>query len=97
MATINVRILPGPADQYRTSEDLLGWLRENFERYGDIYKASIYGSNVYVINSPDYAEHVLLRNWENYLRKGQAVKRLGLTLGNGLISSNGQFGEVNAG
>jgi cytochrome P450 len=91
MATIDARIPPGPADQYRISEDLLGWMRENFERYGDIYKASIYGSNVYVISSPDYAEHVLLWNWENYLRKGQAVKRLGLTLGNGLISSNGPF------
>src|SRR5450755_217550 len=91
MATIDARIPPGPADQYRISEDLLGWMRENFERYGDIYKSSVYGSNVYVISSPEYAEHVLLWNWENYLRKGQAVKRLGLTLGNGLISSNGQF------
>jgi hypothetical protein len=62
MATVEARIPAGPADQYRTSEDLRGWLRENFERYGDIYKASIYGSNVYVLSSPDYAEHVLLWN-----------------------------------
>jgi cytochrome P450 len=61
----------------------------NFERYGDIYKASVYGGDVYVINAPAYAEHVLLRNWRNYLRKGQAVKRIALSLGNGLISSNG--------
>ena len=97
MATLDTRIPPGPADQYSTTEDLLGWMQDNFARYGDIYKSSVYGSNVYVISSPEYAEHVLLCNWENYLRKGQAVKRLGLTLGNGLISSNGQFGEVNAG
>jgi cytochrome P450 len=61
----------------------------NFKRYGDIYRASIYGSDVYVINAPRYAEHVLLRNWQNFLRKGQAVKRIALSLGNGLISSNG--------
>jgi cytochrome P450 len=64
-------------------------MQHNFERHGDIYKASVYGSDVYVINSPDYAEHVLLRRWQNFLRKGQAVKRIALSLGNGLISSNG--------
>jgi cytochrome P450 len=64
-------------------------MQRNFERYGDIYKASVYGSDVYVINAPEYAEHVLLRNWQNFLRKGQAVKRIALSLGNGLISSNG--------
>jgi len=86
-----MRIPPGPADQYTTAEDLLGWMQHNFERYGDIYRCRIYGSEVFVISSPEYAEHVLIWNWENYLRKGQAVKRLGLTLGNGLISSNGSF------
>jgi cytochrome P450 len=91
MATIDARVPPGPADQYPIHEDLLAWMLANFARYGDIYKASIYGSNVYVVSAPEYAEHVLLWNWENYLRKGQAVKRLGLTLGNGLISSNGRF------
>jgi cytochrome P450 len=70
--------------------DLLGWLQLNFERYGDIYSASIYGSSVYVINTPQMAEHVLLRNWRNYLRKGQAVKRIAFSLGPGLISANGE-------
>jgi len=64
-------------------------MRENFERYGDIYRASIHGSSVYVINSPDYAEHVLLHNWENFPRAGPVTKRIALSLGNGLMSSNG--------
>jgi cytochrome P450 len=83
------RIPPGPADPYNPNQDLLSWMQRNFERYGDIYKARVYGSDVYVINSPEYAEDVLLRRWQNFLRKGQAVKRIALSLGNGLISSNG--------
>jgi cytochrome P450 len=86
-----MRIPPGPAEKFATDHDLLRFMEENFARYGDIYKASIYGGDVYVASSPAYAEHVLLKNWQNYLRKGQAVKRIALTLGNGLISSNGEF------
>jgi enediyne biosynthesis protein E7 len=70
---------------------MLGWLDEHLRRYGDIYKASVYGDTVYVISAPAYAEHVLLDNWQNYIRKGHAVKRIALSLGNGLISSNGEF------
>lgn len=83
------QVPPGPADKYDTAQDLLGWLDEHLQRYGDIYKASVYGGNVYVVNAPAYAEHVLLDNWQNYIRKGQAVKRIALSLGNGIISSNG--------
>jgi len=80
---------PGPSEPYSAAADLLSWMQQNFERYGDIYKASVYGGDVYVVNAPEYAEYVLLRNWQNFLRKGQAVKRIALSLGNGLISSNG--------
>jgi len=87
--TSSARIPPGPADRYDTADDLLGWLDEHLRQYGDIYKASVYGGSVYVVNAPAYAEHVLLDNWQNYIRKGQAVKRIALSLGNGIISSNG--------
>ena len=85
-----LRLPPGPGESCKATEDLLGWLRTNTERYGDIYQSSLYGTRVYVINSPEFADHVLLRNWRNYPRKGQAVKRIALSLGNGLISSNGE-------
>lgn len=85
-----MRIPEGPAEKYNNSQDLLVWLGEQFERFGDIYKASIYGTDVYVISAPDYAEHVLLRNWQNY-PKGQAIKRIALLLGNGLMVSKGDL------
>jgi cytochrome P450 len=90
MATVSAQIPPGPADAYDPSEDLLGWMQLNFERYGGIYSARVYGSSVYVVNTPQMAEHVLVKNWRNYLRKGQAVKRIAFSLGPGLISTNGE-------
>jgi cytochrome P450 len=65
-------------------------MQQNFETHGDIYSARVYGTSVYFINTPQMAEHVLLQNWRNYLRQGQAVKRIALSLGPGLISTNGE-------
>lgn len=39
---------------------------DQFERFGDIYKASVYGISVYVVRDPRYAQHVLRDNWQNY-------------------------------
>ena len=86
---MNGRTPPGPAEPYDPTHDLLRWMERNVGRYGDIYKASVYGSDAYVINSAEYAEYVLLRHWENFPRAGAALKRIQLSLGNGLISSNG--------
>lgn len=87
---MNTRIPPGPEDSYDVKDPLLDWLREQFERFGDIFRASIYGTDVYVISSPVYVEHVLLKNWQNYV-KGQAIKRIALLLGKGLMVSEGDF------
>jgi cytochrome P450 len=85
------RIPPGPEEKYDPSEDLLGWMDKQFKTYGDIYKASIYGTDVYAIRTPDYAQHVFRGNWQNYPKGGQAIKRIALLLGNNLIVSDGKF------
>lgn len=84
------RIPAGPAEKYNTSQNLLSWIGDHFEQFGDIYKASVYGTDVYVVNEPQYAHYILRENWQNY-RKGQAIKRVGLLLGNGLMVSEGEF------
>jgi len=88
---IEGRLPPGPAEPYQPAEDLFTWINKNFARFGDIFKATIYGDDVYVVSNPDYCERILRHNWRNYARSGQVVKRIGLLLGNGLISSNGEF------
>jgi cytochrome P450 len=90
MTSESRRVPPGPLEKYDNSEDLLVWLGEQFQRYGDIYKASIYGTDAYVLTGPQYVEHVLLKKWQNY-PKGQAIKRIALLLGNGLMVSKGEF------
>jgi cytochrome P450 len=87
----DLKLPPGPDEKFDTAEDLLTWMQVHFERYGDIYRADIYGNKVYVIASPEDVEHVLLTNWQNYIRKGYAIKRISMLLGAGLISSNGEF------
>jgi cytochrome P450 len=83
------RVPPGPAEEFATAQDLLLWMGENFDRYGDIFKARVFGTSVYAIRSPEYAQHVLRTNWQNYV-KGQAIKRIALLLGNGLMVSEGE-------
>lgn len=90
MATTSRRIPDGPQEKYNSGEDLLVWLGKNIEQYGDLFRASIYGADVYVVNAPQYADHVLLKNWQNY-PKGQAIKRIALLLGNGLMVSKGEL------
>jgi cytochrome P450 len=66
-------------------------MKENFAKCGDIFKASIFGSDVYVVSKPEYCERILRTNWRNYVRSGQVVKRIAFLVGNGLIASNGEF------
>jgi cytochrome P450 len=84
------RIPPGPQEQYQVSDDLLDWMGRQFSSFGDIYKASIYGTIAYVIRDVEFAHHVLVENWQNYA-KGQAIRRVALLLGNGLMVSKGDF------
>ena len=84
------QIPPGPVEKYSTTEDLLPWMGDQFERFGDIFKASVYGASVYASRVPQHARHVLRQNCQNYV-KGQAIKRVALLLGNGLMVSEGEF------
>src|SRR5271166_3496408 len=82
------RIPAGPQEKYRVSDDLLEWMSRQFGIFGDIYKASVYGTSVYATRDVEFAHRVLVENWQNYA-KGQAIRRVALLLGNGLMVSKG--------
>ena len=84
------RIPPGPEGQFRLADGLLDWMGRQFNIFGDIYKSSIYGTSAYAIRDVEFAHHVLVENWQNYA-KGQAIKRVALLLGNGLMVSKGEL------
>jgi cytochrome P450 len=90
MKAVCGQIPPGPVEKYSTTQDLLRWMGDQFNRFGDIFKASVYGANVYASRDPQHARHVLRQNYQNYV-KGQAIKRVALLLGNGLMVSEGEF------
>jgi cytochrome P450 len=90
MEVIHGYIPPGPEEQYRVSDDLLDWMGRQFKMFGDIYKASVYGTSVYATRDVEFAHHVLVENWQNYV-KGQAIRRVALLLGNGLMVSKGDL------
>ena len=79
---------PGPETGYRTSDDLLEWMSRQFETFGDIYGASVYGIFMYAVRDAEFAYHVLVENAQNYV-KGLMTKRVALLLRNGLMVTEG--------
>jgi cytochrome P450 len=90
MAVKHERIPQGPAERYRSTDDLLEWMGHQFRSFGDIFKGSVYGTTMYGIRDVEFAQHVLVENWQNYV-KGQGIRRVALLLGNGLMVSKGDM------
>lgn len=60
------------------------------DKYGDIVSLSLPINKVVIAANPEYAKHVLLDNNKNY-RKSLAYDILKVLLGNGLLTSEGDF------
>ena len=85
---------PGPAEGFDLggSDESLARLRRYFAEFGDIYRVFAPGRGVYnyVINHPDDIKRVLLTNHRNYT-KGEGMDRVKILLGNGIMTSEGDF------
>jgi enediyne biosynthesis protein E7 len=85
---------PGPAEGFDLggSDESLARLREYFTRFGDVYRvfAPARGVYNYVINHPEDIKQVLLSNHRNYT-KGEGMDRVKILLGNGIMTSEGDF------
>jgi enediyne biosynthesis protein E7 len=85
---------PGPAEGFDLggSDESLARLRRYFAEFGDIYRvfAPARGVYNYVINHPDDIKRVLLSNHRNYT-KGEGMDRVKILLGNGIMTSEGDF------
>ena len=87
-------IPPGPAEGFDLggSEESLALMRRCFAQYGDVYRifAPSRGVYNYVINHPRDIKRVLLSNHRNYT-KGKGMDRVKILLGNGIMTSEGDF------
>jgi cytochrome P450 len=85
---------PGPTEGFDMggSDESLERLRDYFARFGDIYRvfAPARGVYHYVINNPEDIKRVLLSNHRNYT-KGEGMDRVKILLGNGIMTSEGDF------
>jgi cytochrome P450 len=85
---------PGPTEGFDLggSDESLARLRDYFRRFGDTYRVFAPGRGVYdyVINHPDDVKRVLLSNHRNYT-KGGGMDRVKILLGNGIMTSEGDF------
>jgi cytochrome P450 len=60
-------------------------------RYGEISRYRLLSQSVYLLSHPDYIKHVLQDNHRNYGKQTFAYRALRLILGNGLLTSEGDF------
>jgi enediyne biosynthesis protein E7 len=94
MAMQTQALPPGPAEGFDLggSDESLARLRRYFVEFGDIYRVFAPGRGVYnyVINHPDHIKRVLLSNHRNYT-KGEGMDRVKILLGNGIMTSEGDF------
>ena len=85
---------PGPAEGFDLggSDESLARLSRYFTEFGDIYRVFAPGRGVYnyVINNPEDIKRVLLANHRNYT-KGEGMDRVKILLGNGIMTSEGDF------
>ncbi|MEM6989877.1 MAG: cytochrome P450 [Myxococcota bacterium] len=72
------------------SRDPLALLRQRHRRYGDFVHTHVAGLDRLLINDPDAIRHVLQHNSANYT-KGPAYAVLGVVVGEGLLTSEGDF------
>jgi cytochrome P450 len=87
-------IAPGPTEGFDIggSEESLERLRDYFARFGDVYRvfAPARGVFDYIINNPEDIKRVMLSNHRNYT-KGNGMDRVKILLGNGIMTSEGDF------
>jgi cytochrome P450 len=70
--------------------DRLGFLTECARRYGDVVALRLGPRRFYVVNHPDLVEDVLVTQNRRFI-KHFALRRAKRTLGNGLLTSEGDF------
>lgn len=82
--------LPWVGSTYAFLKDPLGFLLEMQERYPRLTTIDIFGRKITILLTAEDAKYVLQENNRNY-HKSEAYKVLAIFLGNGLLTSEGDF------
>src|SRR5262245_37517080 len=96
-AAVPVRRPPGPkglpvlGNMLDFSRDVLRYYIEWSRDYGDIVSLRLAGWPVVLLNNPDYAEYVLVRNPRNFIKFPLFFRHVRAIFGQGLLTSEGEF------
>jgi cytochrome P450 len=71
--------------------DLLRYYLEWSRDYGDAVALNLAGWPVVLLNNPDYAEYVLVRNHRNFIKFPLFFRKVRAIFGQGLLTSEGEF------
>jgi cytochrome P450 len=71
--------------------DPLGMLTRTTQRHGDLVQFRFGPLRVYCAVRPEYVQHVLVDNHRSYSKRTRGYDALRLLLGNGLVTSEGDF------
>jgi cytochrome P450 len=72
------------------SRDIVGFLRHVKETWGDVARFRIGRREIYLLSHPDHIREVLVTRADNFT-KGPALRMAKVTLGEGLLTSEGDF------
>ena len=70
--------------------DILAFMKRSVAEYGDFSEIRMLNKKMYFLNHPNQVRHVLQENNRNYY-KGEGYKHMKLAMGEGLLTSNGDF------
>lgn len=94
-ADLEDKVAPGPKGCFvfgslsEMRSNALRFLTDSARQYGDVVRLDLV-EVIYMLNHPDYIQHVLQDNHANY-KKGYFYDRLKVLVGDGLLTSNGDF------
>ncbi len=93
---VTIKRPPGPRRRFLAGNfiafrrDSLGFLESLARRYGDIVYFRMGPQDVFFLNHPDYVRDVLVTHQQDFI-KGRALQRAKRLLGEGLLTSEGDF------
>jgi cytochrome P450 len=97
MNTSATRRPPGPkglpllGNLLEFRRDTLRYYEEWARDYGDAVSLNLAGWQIVLLNNPDYAEYVLVRNHRNFIKFPRFFRHAEAIFGQGLLTSEGEF------
>ena len=76
---------------YYAQREPLTWISKWIEQYGDVFRIKSPLGQATIVASPELARQVLAERYARYQQKNQSYMVLRILMGNGLVTSEGEF------